>query len=113
MDIPVPVLVLAAVTMLALGGYLVVRLPIAIRQAGGGSVLAKTLGAMMVLGGACVMLGLGGAIIAALGGAAPVALWLGMAALVGAGVVALSVLALVALAVWRLVVVKQHTPGGR
>jgi hypothetical protein len=112
MDIPVPVLVLAAATMLAVGGYLAVGLPRAIRQPGG-SVLAKILGAIMLLGGACGLLGLGGTIIAALVGAAPVAMWLGTTFFVGAGAVALSVLGLVMLAIWRRLVVKERTAGGR
>ena len=100
MGVPVPVLVLAAVVPLVLGGYLAISLPTAIRQSGD-SILVKILGSMMLGGGACGLLGLGGAIIAALVGAATVAVWLGIAFFVGTGVVALSVLGFTTYGIWR------------
>jgi hypothetical protein len=93
-------LVVVAVTMLVVGVHLAASLPKAVRQRDG-SVLARMLGPMKLLGGAGGLLALGGAIIAALVGAAPVAIWLGKAFFVGAGLVALSTLALVALAIWH------------
>jgi hypothetical protein len=108
MGAPVLVLVLAAVAMLVVGGFLAVSLPRALRRADA-PVIPTMLGGVMVLGGACALLGLGGAIIAALVGAAAVAEWLGVAGFVGMGTAALSVLALVMLAVWRTVTGKQRT----
>jgi hypothetical protein len=110
MGVPVPVLVVAAVVMLVLGGYLAVRLPMSIHEAGG-SVLVKILGGMLLGGGASALLGLGGAILAALVGAASVAVWLGMAGFVGTGVATVSVLGFLAYAVWRMLADRRRTAG--
>jgi hypothetical protein len=51
------------------------------------SVFTKTVTSMVLAGGACVMLGIGGLLVASGLGAA---YWLGMAALLGVGVILLS-----------------------
>lgn len=109
MDVLTLVLALASVVMLALGGYLAVGVPRAIRQAND-PVIVKALGVLLLGGGASALLSMGGALMAALVGAAGVAVWLGLAFMVGAGVVALSVGGFTAYAVGRTVAGKRRTP---
>jgi hypothetical protein len=103
MDVLAAVLTLAAVAMLALGGYLAVSVPRVIREAGGSAIVVRALGTLLLCGGSGALLGLGGAILAALVGAAAVAVWLDTVFLAGTGVAALSALGFTIYAVWRAV----------
>jgi hypothetical protein len=108
MDALTLVLALVAVVMLAVGGYLAVNVPRAIRQAGS-SVIVRAFGALLLGGVAIGLLGLGGAILAALVGAAAVTVWLSLAFTAGALAFALAALGFILYAVWRRVAGKQRT----